>query len=337
MNPRVLRSPRRPLRLRSGSAGAAALLASLALLSAGVTPALAAAPPARAAADAGTPIDPGQYSLVYADSESPAYPAPPALDGTALAAFDNDTSTQWTVAYNVVDGVGVAKTPMPHWLTLDVGGSFTLTGVDYSVKNQSNGPVKDYTVYVTDDAAVANDPKADWGAPAATGSFHQPAGNTDVQTVAFDQPVKGRYVKIEADSAVNGTDNASASEIRVLATGDTTPVPVDPPPPADPATPVLIARGGLQVEVAKEFPQVISYAMDGGTLAGQASELDTFDINGTAHTAATTMHAQRDTATYTSTFADLPGLTLTSAITVTADRTVVFAVKKISGARGPYG
>ncbi|MEU6853988.1 endo-alpha-N-acetylgalactosaminidase family protein [Actinacidiphila alni] len=333
MTSRSPRSSRRGRR-RQRFATAAALLASLALLSVGVTPALAAAPhiaPAATAADAGTPIDPAQYTLVQADSESPAYPAPPALDGTALAAFDNDTATQWTVAYDVVGGVGVARTPMPHWLTLDVGGSFTLTGLDYSVKNQANGPVKDYRVFVTDDAATARDPKGDWGAPAATGSFHQPAANTDVQTVVFDKPVTGRYVKFEADSAVNGTDNASASEIRVRATGDTTPAPVDPPPPADPATPVELRHGALTVRVAKEFPQVVSYTMNGGTLTGQAEALHTFDINGTAHTATTTMSAHGDTATYTSTFADLPGVTISSTIEVTAKKTVVFAVRKITG------
>jgi endo-alpha-N-acetylgalactosaminidase len=334
MTSRSPRSPHRGRWRRQRSATAAALLASLALLSAGVTPALAATPRTladSAAVGAGTPIDPAQYALVQADSESPAYPAPPALDGTALAAFDNDPATQWTVAYDVVGGVGVAKTPMPHWITLDVGGSFTLTGLDYSVKNQANGPVKNYRVFVTDDAATARDPKADWGTPAATGSFHQPTSATEVQTVVFDKPVTGRYVKLEADSAVNGTDNASASEIRVRATGDTTPAPVVPPPPADPATPVEIRHGGLKVEVAKEFPQVISYTMNGGTLSGQAAALHTFDINGGAHTATTTMSAHGDTATYTSTFADLPGVAITSTITATAHKTVVFAVTKITG------
>jgi endo-alpha-N-acetylgalactosaminidase len=303
----------------------------LALLALGVSPAAAVPAAPAAAADPGTPIDPAQYSLVGADSQSPAYPAPPALDGTALAAFDGDTSTQWTVAYDVVGGTGVARTPMPHWLTLDVGGSFTLTGLDYSVKNQANGPVKDYKVFVTDDAAVAHDPAADWGAPAASGSFHQPAASTDVQTAVFDHPVTGRYVTFEADSAVNGTDNASASEVRVLATGDTTPAPVDPPPPADPATPVAIRHGGLTVTVAKEFPQVVSYSLDGRTMVGQPAALHTFDVNGVAHTAATTMTAKGDTALYTSTFADLPGLTVTSSITVTDQQTVVFEVRSITG------
>src|SRR5690242_12239389 len=195
MTPRLPWTPHRRRRSRTGTAASATVLVSLTLLALGVAPAHASPSLAPAAADAGTPIDPAQYSLVQADSESPPYPAPPALDGTALAAFDNDTSTQWTVAYDVVNGTGVAKTPMPHWLTLDVGGSFTLTGLDYSVKNQANGPVKDFRVFVTDSAAVARDPKADWGAPAASGSFHQPAGNSEVQTAVFGKPVTGRYVK----------------------------------------------------------------------------------------------------------------------------------------------
>jgi endo-alpha-N-acetylgalactosaminidase len=352
MSPRLSRSPRqrhpeqpgparhfeerrpvpqaRPRALGSRGGAAAALLVSLALTALGVCPAHAA-PPAAAPAATGTPIDPAQYSLVAVDSQSPAYPAPPALDGTAAAAFDGDTSTQWTVAYDVVGGAGVARTPMPHWLTLDVGGSFTLTGLDYSVKNQSNGPVADYKVFVTDDAAVAHDPAADWGAPAATGTFHQPAANSDVQTAVFDHPVTGRYVRFEADSAVNGTDNASASEIRVLATGDTTPAPVDPPPPADPATPLVIRSGDLRVTVAKEFPQVVSYDLDGRTLAGRPDALHTFEINGVAHTATTTVSAGRDSAVWTSVFADLPGLTVTSSITVTGKKTVVFAVRSITG------
>ncbi|WP_069465577.1 endo-alpha-N-acetylgalactosaminidase family protein, partial [Actinacidiphila rubida] len=45
----------------------------------------------------------------------------------------------------------------------------------------------------------------------------------------------------------------------------------------------------------------------------------------------TALSATGTTATYTSTFADLPGLSITSTITVTDRRTVVFAVTKIAG------
>ncbi|WP_125609845.1 endo-alpha-N-acetylgalactosaminidase family protein [Specibacter cremeus] len=287
---------------------------------------------AHAAPDSsGTPITPSQYTLIGADSQSPAYPAPPALDGTAVGAFDNDYSSQWTVAYKVVNGVGVAD-PMPHWISWDVGGSFTLTGLDYSVKNQANGPIKDFKVFATNDRAIATDPKGDWGAPVATGSFVQPTSNTQVQTVLFNSPVKARYVKFEADSAVNGSNNASASELRVRATGDTTPQPVPPAPPADPATPVKISNGkGLDVLVGKEFPQVISYSLGGKSLAGQADKLKDFTLNGKNHAAATTMTATPTAATYTSTFADFPNLAIESSLTVTPKNTVEFAVTKISG------
>ncbi|MEV7794357.1 endo-alpha-N-acetylgalactosaminidase family protein [Streptomyces sp. NPDC087512] len=105
--------------------------------------------------------------------------------------------------------------------------------------------------------------------------------------------------------------------------------------PAPAATPVELSRGGLTVTVAKEFPQVISYRLGTRTLGGQASVLDTFTINGTPHRATTTMTAQDGKATYTSVFADLPSLTLTSSLTVTDETSVVFAVEKISGAAAP--
>jgi len=305
---------------------AAATLALLASLSVGIGAAAQAAPDS-----SGVPISPSQYTLIGADSQSPAYPAPPALDGTAAGAFDNDYSSQWTVAYTVVNGVGVAA-PLPHWISWDVGGSFTLTGLDYSVKNQSNGPVKNYQVFATNDAAVANDPAGNWGAPVAKGSLVQPTSNTQVQTILFDSPVKARYVKFEADSTINGSNNVSASELRVRATGDTTPAPVPPAPPADPATPVTISNGkGLDVAVGKEFPQVISYSLDGKSLAGQADKLSNFSLNGKNYAATTTMTASGATATYSSTFADFPNLTIESSLTATAANTVEFAVTKISG------
>ncbi|MFC8221370.1 endo-alpha-N-acetylgalactosaminidase family protein [Streptomyces sp. NPDC057362] len=101
--------------------------------------------------------------------------------------------------------------------------------------------------------------------------------------------------------------------------------------PAPAATPVELSEGGLTVTVAKEFPQVISYRLGRRTLGGQPTALDGFTINGEAHRATTGMTADGNRATYTSVFEDLPGLTITSTITVTEDTTVVFAVEEISG------
>ncbi|MEU0742242.1 endo-alpha-N-acetylgalactosaminidase family protein [Streptomyces sp. NPDC006134] len=104
-----------------------------------------------------------------------------------------------------------------------------------------------------------------------------------------------------------------------------------PAAPAGTATPVQLSRGALTVTVAEEFPQVVSYRLGERTLDGRASVLDTFTVNGTPHRATTTMTAEGGKATYTSTFADLPGLTLTTTITVTGEDSVVFAVEEISG------
>ncbi|WP_256976214.1 endo-alpha-N-acetylgalactosaminidase family protein [Streptomyces sp. CS113] len=104
------------------------------------------------------------------------------------------------------------------------------------------------------------------------------------------------------------------------------------PAPAPAAgTPEELRRGALTVTVAKEFPQIMSYRLGRRGLGGQATALDSFTVNGQAHRATTTMKAEGSRATYTSAFEDLPGLTITSTITVTGDTTVVFAVERISG------
>ncbi|WP_018569725.1 endo-alpha-N-acetylgalactosaminidase family protein [Streptomyces sp. PsTaAH-124] len=134
-----------------------------------------------------------------------------------------------------------------------------------------------------------------------------------------------------ATAALIALGTLSAGALPAHAGPDRPPAPAAPASPENPATPVTLSAAGLTVRVAKEFPQVISYTMGGRTLGGQARVLDTFTVNGTAHTATTTMKAYRAQAVYTSTFADLPGLTITSTITVTDRKTVVFAVKSITG------
>lgn len=316
MTPRLCAPPRRFTSAVVASAVVAAMLT------------LAAPTSATAAPDqSGTPITPSQYTVVDFDSQSPAYPAPPSLDGTALGAVDGDYSSEWTTAFS-----NGASTPGAHWLTVDVGGSFTLTGIDYSVKKQANGPIKDFKVFVTDDPAVAKNAAGAWGSPVATGTFAQPTSDTQVQTILFSNPVKGRYVKVESDSTYNAGNIAAISELRVRATGDTTPAPVTPPPPTavEPSAPISNGKG-LTVQVGKDFPQVVGYGLNGKKLAGQADQLTAFTVNGTDHKATTSAEIASDHATYTSTFADLPGLTITSTITATEKNTVEFAITKIEG------
>lgn len=199
----LLRHARRRTRTLISSAAVGAVVAAMAL---------AGAVPANASSPASMSVPQTQYSIVNYDSQSPAYPAPPSLDGTARAAIDGDYTSQWTSAYS-----GSTQSPMPHRLTIDAGGRYLLTGLDYSVK-RGNGEIADYAVYATDSAAVAKGSSSrGWGAAVATGTFHAPASNTQIQTATFNRPVRARYVKFVATSAIGGGRLASASEIRLLA------------------------------------------------------------------------------------------------------------------------
>lgn len=180
---------------------------------------------------AGHAIADTQYTVVGEDSQQTS-----SGDGSAAAAFDGSDSTQWASAYSPTAAA------YPHWLTFDVGGSFTLTGLGYSVKDQTNGPVQDVKVFTTDDAAVAADAtSASWSAAGAA-SFHQPspaqyqgAVSTEIQYVTFATPVKARYVKFEMDDAVAGAGNENASAAEVVAYSTDTDT--DPVPPANGGTP----------------------------------------------------------------------------------------------------
>lgn len=201
----------------------AALLATPIL---GISPANADAGP-----PPGTAIPENLYSIAGFDNESPAYPAPPSLDGTAKGAIDSDVTTEWTSL----------NTPAPHWLSVDLGASYTVTGIQYSVKKQGNGPIKDYKVFATNDAAVAGSPTGDWGAAVATGTFTQPTSSSAQQPVTFSAPVKARYIKLEADSTINGANFAAISEIQAYTSDD-----VPPAGAAIPATGYAVAGADSQ-------------------------------------------------------------------------------------------
>lgn len=92
-----------------------------------------------------------------------------------------------------------------------------------------------------------------------------------------------------------------------------------------------ITAGSLRVTVADDFPQVVRYDLRGDILPGQEDALDSFSINGATHRAVTIGTIGGDTATYVSTFPDLPGVTVSSSLRVNANDTVDFDISDISG------
>ena len=218
--------PTQPPEVRRRSRVALAAGAVIAVAAASL--ALGAVAPAQAdpSPPPGSVLPSTGYTLLDVDSESAPYPAPPSLDGTAKGAFDGDDSTQWASAYN-----GGSPDPMPHYLTFDIGGVHTLTGLGYSVKVQGNGPAKDVEVLTTDDPAVAKDGASTQWVSAGTATFTQPTTNAQIQYVTFAQPVSTRYVQFRVLDAINGSANASASELVVYTTDSLAGVPAGRPIP----------------------------------------------------------------------------------------------------------
>jgi hypothetical protein len=132
-------------------------------------------------------------TVFKADSEAAEYPASNAIDG--------DPATFWHTRWQP------APDPLPHSLILDLGKDMTVMGLAYLPRQDSSaGRIKQYRFY------VAESPEA-MGPPVAEGEF--PDGNA-LQTVMFATPARGRYVKLEALSEVNGQAVTSVADIDLM-------------------------------------------------------------------------------------------------------------------------
>lgn len=124
-------------------------------------------------------------------------------------AIDNNPSTIWHTSY------GGNQTPCPHEIIIDMHDTYAVTGFVYQGRSDmSNGRIKEYEVY------FGNNPEI-WGAPAATGSFKDVAGE---QTVELRAPVEARYFRLVAKSEVNNNPWTSAAELGILALRTVDPV-----------------------------------------------------------------------------------------------------------------
>ncbi|HYQ44199.1 MAG TPA: discoidin domain-containing protein [Polyangiaceae bacterium] len=139
-----------------------------------------------------------KWSLVSADSEETT-----AEDGHATNAFDDSTSTFWHTEYQN------AKPMPPHEVVIDLGVSYSLTGMRYTPRqdDNQNGMVKDYEFYVSSD-------KANWGSAVKTGSFGTGKAAT---TVSFTAKT-GRYIRFVALNEVNGKAYTAVAELDVAGT-----------------------------------------------------------------------------------------------------------------------
>lgn len=132
------------------------------------------------------------WKLVYADSyQSGDEPA---------KAFDGNTSTIWHTAW------GTNEPRPPHEIQIDMGESYLLSQMTYYPRtDSSNGRIKEYELYVSDD-------KSNWGTAVATGTWENSAAPKIIKFTASP----GRYLRLRALSEVNGNAWTSAAEIKVV-------------------------------------------------------------------------------------------------------------------------
>ncbi len=143
-------------------------------------------------------ISHASWSLVSADSQETA-----AEDGHATNAFDDSTSTFWHTQYTD------AKPMPPHEIVIDLGASYSLTGMRYTPRqdDNQNGMVKDYEFYVSSD-------KTNWGTAVKTGSF----GTGKAPTTVTFPATPGRFIRFVGLTEVSGKAYTCVAELDVAGT-----------------------------------------------------------------------------------------------------------------------
>lgn len=122
-----------------------------------------------------------KMTVVDVSSESPGYPGPDDVDGTADAVLTDNLSEAWTVAY----ADGKAEDPLPHWIVLDLGDTYDLWAVQYAMK-AGTGHVKGYEIQLATELPAEDD---GWGDPVATGEL--PVAPGQVQSIDLDESSSG--------------------------------------------------------------------------------------------------------------------------------------------------
>ncbi|HCT78880.1 MAG TPA: alpha-L-fucosidase [Micromonosporaceae bacterium] len=126
-------------------------------------------------------------------------------NGRAANVLDGNPATIWHTQWT-----GTAA-PMPHQVTLDLGGSYDVTTLRYLPRSGGgNGTIARYEVYVSADGTT-------WGSPATAGTW--PSGAAE-KTASF-AAVRGRFVRLRALSEVNGNPWTSAAELNITVLGAT--------------------------------------------------------------------------------------------------------------------
>ena len=155
------------------------------------------------------PLDPSDYSRGYTSDiakdgwrihgvsdEDPNNPARQAIDGRE----DTIWASDWQ-----------GDVPQPHSLSVDLGADVALTGFTLLPRPPvcMDSVMLEYEFHVSADGRT-------WGEPVAKGTFENLENNPVEQTVWFDEPASGRYIRITSLRALGDQPSASLAELGVL-------------------------------------------------------------------------------------------------------------------------
>ncbi len=141
-------------------------------------------------------VSKAKWKVIHVDSFEPG-------EGYARHAIDGDPSTFWHTSWSG------AHDPQPHEIQIDLGIKFEMAGFTCLPRqNQSNGRIREYEFY------VSNDPK-NWGDPISKGRFRN---TTALQKVEFEKPLVGRYIRLLSRSEASGGYYTSLAELDIIAT-----------------------------------------------------------------------------------------------------------------------
>ena len=136
------------------------------------------------------------WELRYVDSEETNYP------GFATMAFDNDIETIWHTRWST------GSDPYPHQIEIDFVEEYKIYEFIYQTRlDGENGRIKEFELYLSDD-------NTDYGSADTISQFENSGAP---QSITFNTPKVGRYMKLVALSEVNGNAWASAAEFDIRA------------------------------------------------------------------------------------------------------------------------
>jgi glucose/arabinose dehydrogenase/PKD repeat protein len=120
-------------------------------------------------------------------------------NGRGSNVLDGNAATYWHTQWKAADP------KPPHQIQLDLGGTYSVTGLYYLPRqNSTNGRIARYEVSVSTDGA-------NWGTPVATGTW---PNTTAEQQLTFAART-GRYLRLRALSSVGGKPWTSVAELNV--------------------------------------------------------------------------------------------------------------------------